>query len=94
MWMWKEIEKYYGEKYKQISEINTKALWREIQMVVDLLISRRMVGDGSLPLPPTKQTFTKTIREGCKKKGKSLVPCHTEERSLNDKSIVSITLNV
>ena len=36
------------EKYKWI--------WREIQMDVDLLISRRTVGDGSLRLPPTKQT--------------------------------------
>ena len=55
--MWKEIQKRCGEKYKWI--------WREIQMDVDLLISRRTVGDGSLPLPPTKQTWTKMIREEC-----------------------------
>ena len=42
-------------------EINTKKMQREIQMDVDLLISRRTVGDGSLPLPPTKQTERKMI---------------------------------
>ena len=46
--MWKEIQKRCGEKYKWI--------WREIQMDVDLLISRRPMGDGWLLLPPTKQT--------------------------------------
>ena len=42
-------------------DINTKTLQIEIQMDVDLLISRRTVGDGSLPLPPTKQTERKMI---------------------------------
>ena len=35
---------------------NTKTLQKEIQMDVDLLISRRPMGDGWLPLPATKQT--------------------------------------
>ena len=43
-----EIQKHCRKKYK--------LMWREIQMDVDLLISRRPMGDGWLPLPATKQT--------------------------------------
>ena len=45
---WREIQKHCIKKYKW--------MWREIQMDVDLLISRRPMGDGWLPLPATKQT--------------------------------------